>query len=81
MSQRREKRIRQLERRIMRLETQAAAGTLEANLRQTLVQREQQPVDAWWERSPYTSIYDAPAAHTTQRKSLFQRIIGFFKGA
>ena len=77
MSQRREKRLRRLERDTLALNERLAA--VEQSTRAAHSRIDTQVMDAWWERSPYTSMDDAPAMHTTQRKSLRQRLADIFR--
>lgn len=67
MSQRREKRFRQLERRVSALESQVAEGRDEKMMRDIKEAVQQRCMDAEWE--PATNTATAP-----QRRGLLQRI-------
>lgn len=75
MSQRREKRLRHLEKDITAINERLAVA--EQSVRAAHHRLDTQAVDAWWERSPYTTMDDAPAI--TKRKSLRQRLADIFR--
>lgn len=74
MSARREKRLRSLERRVSKLEVDAARGYLRSNLAEYQEKLLDAPVDAFWTRTPSVAEKAEPP-----RRSLWQRLTEAFR--
>ena len=74
MSARREHRLRSLEKRVSKLEVQAARGYLHSNILEYLEAMKQKPVDACWARTP-----SAPQETEQPRRSLWKRLTDIFR--